>query len=248
MLGQEVFHAIYAAFAAQERPAYVSYTLSRSQTTPDGLPDLEWNYTYRVWYRASDNAALERQIFRGHAGNLKFEHVVFNQACDPGPPTADIFNLPPLDAPAAATPAAQGLKTIASVRAAAQPVYDVTFAQRENNLWHLRLRPRGNPQRYRLRELWADATTYEIEKAIVADKLFVQGGPVYDQLDTLTWGVVNGRPVITHIHTRADFDEDTPPDGLEIDYDFSEIAFPASLPDWFFEPPLYGVHFEDAPI
>lgn len=247
MLGQEVFHAIYAAFAAHQRPAYVSYTLRRSQETPDGLPDLEWSYTYRVWYRTSDNAALERQIFQGRAGNLRFEHVVFDQACDPGPPSADVFDLPPLDAPAAAA-APQELKTIASVRATAPPAYDVVFIQREKNVWHLRLRPEHDPARYRLRELWADATTYELQKAVVADKLYVQGGPVYDQLDTLTWAVVNGRPLITHIHTRADFDNDTPPDGVDIDYDFSEIAFPSTLPDWFFEPPLYGAHLQQAPI
>lgn len=247
MLGQEVLHAIFAAFAAHGRPAYVSYTLRRSQETPEGLPDLEWSYAYRVWYRASDNAALERQIFQGRAGALKFVHVVFNQACDPGPPTADVFNLPALGSrsPNPSTPST--LQTIADVRARARPVYEVTFAERQNNVWHLRVRPRYDPQRYRLRELWADARTYELQRAVVTDELFTEGGRIFDQLDTLTMTMVNGRPLITHIHARANFDEETPADGIDIDYDFSGITFPEALPAWFFEPAQYGAHMADAP-
>lgn len=231
MLGQELFHAIYATFVAEPRPAYVSYTLRRSQETPDGLPNLEWSYTYRVWCRTSDDAALERRVFRGQAGPPKFAKVVFDEASDPGPPTADVFNLPPLDAPSAVASAPETLKTIASVRSAARPVYDVVFMQRDGNSWHLRVRPRYNPERYRLRELWADATTYELQKAVVADKLFTEGGRVFDQLDTLTMSMIDGFPVITHIHARADFNTDTPPDGVDIDYDFSEITFPAAVPE-----------------
>jgi hypothetical protein len=247
MIGQAVFHAISAAFAAHERPAYVSYTMRRSQETPDGLPDLEWSYTYRVWARTSDDAAMERRVFGGRDGRLEFTRAVFNEACDPGPPTADIFNLPPLGSPPPAKTEPEALKTIASVRATSRPVYDVVFMEQKNNVWHLRVRPRYAPKRYRLRELWADATTYQLQKAVVTDELFTEGGPVYDQLDTLTFAMLNGRPVIVRIHARADFNDDTPPDGVDIDYDFSEISFPAVLPQWFFEPRLYGAHVGDAP-
>lgn len=247
MLGQEVLHAISAAFAAHERPAYVSYKLQRRQQTPDGLPDLEWSYTYRVWYRASDNGALERMVFRGRAGDLRFVHVVFDEACDPGPPTADIFNLPALSAPSSNSSVPESLKTIASVRALGPPVYDVVLAERQGDVWHLRVRPRAHPERYRLRELWADAKTYELQKAVVADELFTEGGRVFDQLDTMTFTMLDGRALITHIHARANFDENTPPDGVDIDYDFSDITFPPSLPDWYFQPLLYGAHAAEAP-
>jgi hypothetical protein len=98
-----------------------------------------------------------------------------------------------------------------------------------------------------LRELWVDGLTLELKKAVVADKLFVLAGPVYDQLDTITFASVNGRDVIAHIHARANFDNQPGGAGSDVDYDFTGVAFPATLPEWYFEPNSYGEHMPEAP-
>jgi hypothetical protein len=245
--GGALFSQIVHAYAARPRAPFVSYTIRREQQMPDGLPDLEWSYTYRVWYRASDSCALERRIFRGRPGSLHFTRVSFNGPWDPGPPTADIFGLAgAAETPAPAPPASY--RTIASVVASGGPAYEVTSAQLESGQWHLRVRPLHVPGTYILRELWADAATLELRKAVVADKLFIQAGPVYDQLDTMTFALVNGRETIAHIHARANFDDQPGGDGSDVDYDFSNVRFPTMLPDWYFQPDSYGAHVSEAPF
>jgi hypothetical protein len=223
----------------------VSYTIRREQLTPDGLPDLEWSYTYRVWYRASDSSALERRVFRGRPGAMHFTRVSFNGPWDPGPPTADPFGLAGVVPTTGSSDAPY--RTIASVVASGGPAYEVMSAQLESGQWHVRVRPLHVPGTYILRELWADAATLELRKVIVADKLFIVAGPVYDQLDTMTFALVNGRELITHIHSRANFDDQPGGDGADVDYDFTEVAFPTTLPDWYFQPASYGAHVSEAP-
>jgi hypothetical protein len=245
--GASLLSQIVHTYAARPRAPFVSYTLRREQQTPDGLPDFEWSYTYRVWYRASDASALERRVFGGRPGSLRFTRVSFNGPWDPGPPTADIFGL----AGATATPSRvpdSSYRTIASVVASGGPAYDVTSVQFEGGQWHLRVRPLHVPGTYILRELWADGATLEVTKAIVADKLFILAGPVYDQLDTMTFALVNGRELITHIHARASFDDQPGGDGSDVDYEFSDVAFPTTLPNWYFQPSSYGAHISEAPV
>ena len=77
-------------------PPYVTYTLIRKQTLDDGYPDLLNSYTYHIWCRTSDRAALGRRVYRGSArGTLEFLRPSFNEPWDPGPPTADLFEPAP---------------------------------------------------------------------------------------------------------------------------------------------------------
>lgn len=249
LTGGALFSQILQTYDARPRAPFVTYAIQREQLTADGLPDLEWSYTYRVWYRASDGTALERRIFRGRPQGLEFTRVSFNGPWDPGPPSADVFGLaglaPETTALAAGTDAP--LQTIASVQAKSGPAYEVTSYGLENRQWHLHLRPLHVPGTYILREVWADAATLELKKAVVADKLFIEAGPIYDELDTLTFALIDGRETIVHIHARADFDDEPGGDGADTDYDFSDVAFPATLPAWYFDPKSYGAHVPDAP-
>ena len=246
LTGGSLFWQIVHAYAIHPRSPFVTYTIRREQLTPDGLPDLPWSYTYRVWYRASDSSALERAIFRGRPGALRFSRVSFNGPWDPGPPTADPFGFAGGTATLPGS-AVSNYPTIASVVASGGPAYAVTSSQLESGQWHLRVRPLHAAGTYILRELWADAATLELRKAVVSDKLFIAGGPVYDQLDTMTFALVNGHETITHIHARANFDEQPGGDGADVDYGFSDIAFPSTLPNWYFQPASYGAHMTEAP-
>lgn len=226
-------------------PPYEIYTIRREQRTADGMPDFEWSYEYRVWCRTADGAALGRRIFRGEPGRLEFMRPAFDEARDPGPATADLFELGPRRPPPVPVPIA--LPLIGSVNAAYEAEYQAASLERQGDELHLRLRPLRDPRRNRLRDLWLDAATFEIRKAVVVDRLFVIGGPVYEELDTITMGRSGGYPVIAHIHARAEFDPDSG-DGLDVDYTIGDVRFPASLPDWYFEPASYGAHVAQAPF
>ena len=243
---QAVFAAARATFRAQRTlPPYEIYTLRREQRTVDGMPDFEWSYEYRIWCRTSDSAAMGRRIFGGRPGALEFMRPAFDEARDPGPVTADLFELSaprPRRQPAA--PAA--IPLIGSVNAAYEAEYAPVSLDFSGGDYHLRVRPLRDPRRNRVRELWVDAASFAIRRAVVSDRLFILGGPVFEGTDTIDMGTVDGFPVITHVHSRTVFDANSG-DGLDVDYTFSGIAFARALPDWYFVPASYGEHIAQAP-
>jgi len=233
-------------------PPYVSYTLVRRQDTLQGDPDLEWSYTYHIWCRSSDSAALARKVYGGKIrGPLEFLRPTFNQALDPGPPTADVFeraSLRPQGIDVAPTPGPTGIPaTIGSVTSYGELEYHVIAINTEGSVLHLTVHPIRDPDRNRLREIYADRKTFELTKLVATDKLFIiPFEEIHPQLYTMTMGSVNGVPVVTAIHAATT--DDYSDDGREIDYAFEDIKFPASLPDWYFDARTYAVHTPDAPL
>jgi hypothetical protein len=51
----------------------------------------------------------------------------------------------------------------------------------------------------------------------------------------------DGLPLIDSIHGR------TLADTYETEYTFRDVAFPTTLPDWYFEPKSYGAHRDELP-
>lgn len=244
---QAVFAAARATFRAHRSlPPYEIYTLRREQRTVEGMPDLDWTYEYRIWCRTSDSAAMGRRIFSGKPGALEFMRPAFDEARDPGPVTADLFQL---SAPRVRVPAAapNGIPLIGSVDAAYEAEYAPVSLSLAAGLYHLRVRPLRDPRRNRVRELWVDATTFAIRRAVVSDRLFILGGPVFEGTDTIEMSAVDGIPVITRVHSHTDFNVDSG-DGLDVDYTYSAIAFARALPDWYFVPATYGDHIAQAPL
>lgn len=246
LTAQAVFAAARTEFRAHRSlPPYEIYTLRREQRTVDGMPDFDWTYEYRIWCRTSDSAAMGRRIFAGRPGALEFMRPAFDEARDPGPVTADLFALS-APRPHAQAPAPSGIPLIGSVNAAYEAEYAPLSLDLTGGEYHLRLRPLRDPRRNRVRELWVDAQTFAIRRAVVTDRLFILGGPVFEGNDTIDMGTVDGFPVITHVHSRTDFDANSG-DGLDVDYTFSGIGFARALPDWYFEPSSYGEHLAQAP-
>jgi hypothetical protein len=233
-------------------PPYVTYTLVREQLTDEGYPDYVDSYTYHVWCRTLDRAALGRRVFRDrYRGQLEFLRPAFNEPRDPGPPSADIFEpAPDRPHPISFVPTpealATGLSVIASVAVRAEFDYRVASVKAEGDQLHLRLEPIRDPQRNRLRDIWADKTTYELRKLIATDKLFVEKGSMYGVAFTITMGMLEGRPVVTDIH--GDVGDGYFGDGRKVDFHFRDIAFPASLPSWYFTPDSYAGHMREAPL
>jgi hypothetical protein len=241
-------------------PPYTTYTLVRKQTLDDGYPDLLNSYTYHIWCRTFDRAALGRKVYRGSArGTLEFLRPSFNEPWDPGPPTADLFepapahpHTSPRDFVPTPEPTGSLPPTIAVVTAMGEFDYRITNIVREGNVLHLSLQPRRDPDRNRIRELYVDATTLELQQIVATDKLFDEGdngNHVYPMLFTVTLGWMNNMPVVTHIHGTPTYEQDSEYLGKDatVDYDFNDIAFPSSLPAWYFDPRSYAAHVDDAP-
>jgi hypothetical protein len=234
-------------------PAYETYTLVRSQKATNGYPDPVGSYTVHVWVRNVDRAALTRQVFRDdYRGPLTFDRPAFNEARDPGPPTADVFEpAPARPHPVSEVPTPEPhytpLPVIGSVRALIENDYRVDSLQIEGDQVHLQIYPIRDVERNRLREVYADAKTLELRKLIATDKLFVNGGKdgIFPVTFTITMGNLQGYPVVTNLHGVIGGGYNG--DGQQVDFRFSEITFPATLPAWYFDARTYAAHQNDAP-
>ena len=239
-------------------PSYESYSIERKQARNDGYPDVSNSYVFHVWIRNSDRAALKRQVFRDdYEYPPVFDRPAFNEERDPGPPTADIFEPKPakphpVSEAYTPEPTATEVPIIGRVQSLIEFDYRVTNVQYEGNIVHLTLVPINDPGRNRLREIYADRNTYELVKLVATDTLFIQG-PQRDQfgvLFTATMGVVNGVPVVTRLHGVIGVNgqgQQYQDDGQQVDFTFTNITFPATLPEWYFNPRTYGAHQNDLP-
>lgn len=255
---QGILRAIRAQFRSHRPPPpYVVYRIERFQKDTNGYTDFANSYKYKVWYRSSDHAALEREVAYYQPGilnpALKFDRPAFNEERDPGPPTADLFEPAPVHPHTldfVPTPEAKGTAPpiIGSVVVAGEYDYNVISVDYEGDLVHLRLSPVRDPDRNRLREIWAERKTYELRKLIATDKLFIEGSKgrrVYGVLFTVTMKMLDGMPVVSDIHgVVGDGYHD---DGQIVDYHFTDITFPKTLPDWYFDVRQYKARANQAP-
>lgn len=229
-------------------PPYETYTIDRFQTTAQGYTDYSETYKYHVWVRTSDNAAMQRQVQRGDArGQMQFFHPLFNAAEDPGPPTADVFAPAPLQGNETPAPVPSSLTpVIATVHQVIESQYKVTAVRREGDLIHVSVVPFYDVNRNRLREIYVDAKTYELRRMIATDKLFVGSSVVYPVRFYALFDMVDGIPVVTTIH--GEVGGGYTGDGQTVEYHFTDIAFPKSLPSWYFDPRSYAQHLSEAPL
>jgi len=241
-------------------PPYITYTLIRKQTLDDGYPDLVNSYTYHIWCRTTDRAALGRRVYHGSSrGDLEFLRPSFNEPWDPGPPTADLFEPAPVHPHTSPrefvpTPEPSGSlpPVIATVTVLGEFDYRVTRIANEGNLIHVSLMPRRDPDRNRLRELYVDSKTLELKEVVATDKLYEEdsGRHVYAMLFTVTLGWMNGMPIVTHIHGTPTYQQDADYLGRDatVDYDFTDITLPNGLPEWYFDPRSYAQNVANAPM
>lgn len=180
----------------------------------------------------------------------------FNEPWDPGPPTADLFEPAPVHPHTSPrefvpTPEPSGSlpPVIASVTALGEFDYRVTRVLTEGTQVHVSLTARRDPDRNRLRELYVDGKTLELQEVIATDKLF-EDNHIYPMLFTVTLSMLQGVPVVTKIHGTPTYETDADYLGRDatVDYEFNDIKFPQSLPDWYFDPRSYAGHVDDAPL
>ena len=127
-----------------------------------------------------------------------------------GPPTADLFEPAPAHPHTSPrefvpTPEPTGSlpPVIASVTVLGEFDYRVTRIADEGDLTHVSLMPRRDPDRNRLRELYVDRKTLELQEVVATDKLYEEdsGKHVYPMLFTVTLGWMNN-DADRHPHPR----------------------------------------------
>ena len=250
---QRVLGLIRAQFRSHRPPpAFETYTITRAQKATNGYPDPVNSYTFHVWVRNLDRAALTRQVFRDdYRGPLTFDRPAFNEARDPGPPTADVFEpAPARPHPVSEVPTPEPnytpLPVIGGVRTIIESDYRVDSLDVEGSELHLHLTPIRDVERNRLRDVIVDRKTLELHKLIATDKLFLTGGSkqVYPVTFTITMGVVQGYPVVTNLHgvVGGGYNED----GQIVDFTFTDITFPRTLPGWYFDARQYAQHASES--
>ena len=264
MSPDDVFYAIRRVFRSHRPPPpFETYTLVRQNNDAQGYTDFATSYTFHVWCRTSDKGALARSISRlGAIGPLEFMRPQFNNVdapadhpefADPGPPTADLFEPAPAHPhPVSWVPTPEPTGTLPPVIASVQVLinldYYVVAVNADQGLLHVVLTPRRDPERNRLRELWVDPKTFELEKVLATDRLEVSDGmhsEIYPVMFTITMGRLDGIPIVTHIHgvVQGGYNGD---DQI-VEYSFEDVTFPKTLPAWYFDPSVYASHIADAP-
>ncbi len=251
---QRLLGLIRAKFRSHRPPPpYVVYTIERKENTSQGYPDYAYSYIDKVWCRSVDRASLQRRVYRSiNRGALVFNRPAFNEARDPGPPTADLFEpAPAVPHPVSFVPtpepAGTPLPIIGTVTTVGEFDYRVESVDTAGDTLHLKILPTRDPDRNRLRELFVDRSTYELKEIVATDKLFIDGThDVYGVTFDVKLANLQGTPVVTDIHGTVG--DGYAGDGTVVDYHFRNIAFPPDLPSWYFDPGQYARHPDDAPI
>jgi hypothetical protein len=129
-------------------------------------------------------------------------------------------------------------QTIATVTANSH-AYDIVLAGEGSidgrRCYHLTLRPRAEPERYPLRDLWVEESSYEVVALTYTRP--------YDERDT--WASVSYRfaPIgpahvwaIVHIEAEAVVHGLLSSKTERVSDELSDISFPTTVPAWYFEP------------
>ncbi len=148
----------------------------------------------------------------------------------------------PMDVPAPEPGAGADLKTIGSVSVRARP-YEVTFEGDESvdgtAVAHLSLRPYGDPSKHILRDVWIDRATNGVvrlrgEATASAHLIRLVFDAFYDESESeqsLRRIVGYGKAQLLLVKVGADFT-----------YALEGLAYPDSLPDWYFDRRAYFAH------
>jgi len=145
-------------------------------------------------------------------------------------------------------PDVAGLKTIATVTAVAQSPYvfdagaagDPAIDEVDGRAaYHLRLRPRSDPEKHNLRDLWIDTQTYDLLKAHFVGRY----APTLHDPVSPTDATVYFRNVVgCWVVSRAVWTYQDPPVSFTFDIQSDEIGLPTELPDWLFNAEEYRKH------
>jgi len=242
-----ILHKAEAAARANPDPPYTVYDMHEIFIHHGH----QYAYDYHVWYR-SDGKALMQNVVADRSGHHE-QHFGY-----PFPFAPDINILlyatpPPAAAPvvtATPAPAASGATApqLISVQAiTANRFYTVTLVGLEDyqghSVYHLALTPGPNVDQkaHPWRDLWVDTQTFEVWKAHAYGccSIGLATGTIEG---TAEFEPVGQYWLLAHASGYGEGHIAFISDSGQYEYFFSGFDFPASLPDWYFDPDLFRHH------
>jgi hypothetical protein len=234
----EIFRRAQQSWLARTIPPYESFTVACENTFL--APHCGGGDRVAFTVRARDGRTYAQTLPAGGAP----PKVLLRGGYITGPadtPLGFYRVLPNGQSPSPSAPpnfAPDPLETIATVTTNAH-VYDVRLAGEESidgrTCYHLVLRPLSAPDRYPLRELWVDANSFEVVQLTYERP--------YDAEHTSASVRYRFAPigkdrvwVIVHIEADAAIHQLFSTKTERVADDLSDISFPSSAPDWYFEP------------
>jgi hypothetical protein len=234
----EIFGRAQRAWLARTIPPYESFTVACENTFLAAHCATGDRVEFTV--RASDGRTYAQTLPAGAAA----PKVLLRGGYITGPadtPLGFYRALPNGQSPPPSPPpnfAPDPLETIATVTTSAR-VYDIRLTGVESidgrTCYHLALRPLLAPDRYPLRELWVDASSFEVVQLTYERP--------YDAEHTRASVRYRFAPIgssrvwaIVHIEADAAIHQLFSTKTERVADDLSEISFPSSVPDWYFEP------------
>jgi hypothetical protein len=234
----EIFRRAQRAWLARAVPPYESFQVACERTFL--APRCDAGEVVAFTVRANDGRTYAQTV-PSHGATPK---ILLRGGYITGPastPLGFYRVLPNGSSPVPSPPpnlAPDPLQTIATVTASAH-VYEIQLAGEENvegrACYHLTLHPLLAPDRYPLRELWVDKTSFEVVQLTYERP--------YDEKHTRALVRYRFAPVgpqrvwaIVHIEAEAAIHELFSTRIDRVADDLSEITFPSSAPAWYFEP------------
>ncbi|MBC5823230.1 MAG: hypothetical protein GIW99_12480 [Candidatus Eremiobacteraeota bacterium] len=209
------------------------------------------DYDYRVWYRGNDGKALMQNLGRSRRGGSETffgypfpfspdVNFLLNATPEPASPPPPPVGSPVPTASGAKSPHLLDVEAVVSNRN-----YDVSLAGVEDYaghpVYHLTLRAIRDERAHPLKNVWVDRSTFQVWKA--------QAG-----------ASGNKGPAAGFISGQAEFGPVGPywlvrlasgdgqlrfgflSDSGHYEYVFSDLGFPPSLPDWYFDSKQFARH------
>ncbi len=232
-----IFLRAQQAWVARAVPPYESFHIACAQTFLAGQCGDGDVVAFTV--RTSDGRTFAQALApNGTAGKILLRGGYITGPA--GTPLGFYRALPNGSPPPSPPPnlAPDPLQTIATVSANAH-AYDVALAGEEvvegRRCYHLTLRPRLDPDRYPLRELWAEEATFEVVQLAYERP--------YDERHTRVAVLYRFAPVgaarawtIVHIEAQATLHGLLSSKSERVEDDLRDVSFPPAAPSWYFEP------------
>jgi hypothetical protein len=233
----EIFGRAQRAWMARAIPPYESFVVACENTFL--APHCAAGDRVEFTVRASDGRTYAQTLPAGGAP----PKVLLRGGYITGPadtPLGFYRVLPNGQSPPSSPPnfAPDPLQTIATVTTSAH-VYDIRLTGEESidgrTCYHLTLRPLIEPDRYPLRELWVDATSFEVVQLTYERPYDAENTRASVRYRFAPIGR-NGVWAIVHIEADAAVHQLFSTKTERVADDLSEISFPSSVPESYFEP------------
>lgn len=233
---QQVLVRIEHVVNADRPPPFLSYTMTRVTEIGDNKVPGQDDYTYRIWLRTGDHAALGVEQSDRVFKKLTFLRPAMYEFGDPSPLGSDIFR-EAKEYPEA-TPEAVGPIPVARFAASA---YRVTALTNIDKYLVITLEPRTDPRRFPLRKLVVDSGTLQIVRAVAVDRMFNIGerSLAFGLVTTIDLETIEGHTLITKILAQHFTDDRV---DFQMVTTFEHVKAYSAMPDWYFNPAIYGAH------